>query len=160
MLCYYCQTEIRQDDESCQSCGEKLLVRPIGAKPKVASDNPGPERVTGEFSQRNKRAINLLIVSVSVGMTLAAIFLIPTKQTPVSEEITVEKDPARACQLFTEGYERAMSENGSDYGMSLWREAASRASELADGQLAFELSRFARSEESFEAQLNIADLCQ
>ncbi len=160
MLCYYCQTEIRQDDESCYSCGEQLLVRPIRSRPKAANDSQASALGNGENLKLNKRTVNVFIVLVGAIVGLAAVLLSPTNQTPTIEEKTVEKNPARACQIFTEGYERAMSENGSDYGMSLWREAASRALELADGQLAFELGRFARSEESFEAQLNIAELCQ
>lgn len=82
------------------------------------------------------------------------------EQPQGASKATAQVDDAKACRLFSEGYELAMSENGSTYGMGLWRSKAAQAMEIASDRLAFELQRFVQnSGEPTDIVVNIAELC-
>lgn len=129
--------------------------------------------VTSSRGSSPAKAIAWVSAAVLVTSGVAILNLLPSdflsswlassstvEQTNETSQPGVQIDDTKACKLFTEGYELALSENGSAYGMGLWRSKAAEAIGMASDKLAFELKRFVQnSGEPTEIVANIAELC-
>lgn len=159
MVCSNCEVRNRERANFCRDCGARL-----GQNPSTGSTNLGyGDNAWREGAINFKDAVEswsmekklLAIASVAV----LFIFLLVGFSLGGSTGGN-RVDEVRACNFFTDGYKVAMSENGSAYGMQVWRDAAREGAKYADGQLAFELNRFARGgPSSTDAQLNINEMC-
>lgn len=156
LVCDACGQIARGSASYCGGCGKKLSS-PLNFSKTQASFSRSSLASNLAESYSSWMAIVLTIVVAGLAIFAIAAFQdnIVEPGSPANQE-----DNVRACNFFRDGFLLAMSENGSAYGMRVWREAAEEGAKYAEARLAFELRRFAGGGPgSTQAQLNINELC-
>ena len=159
MICSNCELSNRERANFCRDCGVRLVqTHGKESTPLGYGDISWRERAISFKDAVESWSMEKKLIAIASVAVLFIFLLVGLSSGGNTGGNRV--DVVRACNFFTDGYKVAMSENGSAYGMQVWRDAAREGAKYADGQLAFELKRFASGGPgSTDAQLNINEIC-
>jgi hypothetical protein len=143
MKCEFCNSPARDAARYCRDCGASFGDAHMTKSAKTQAD--------GSVKAKPNKAL-LLLVAASISALIIVLSLSPDLGGK-------SEDRVRACSLFSDGFKVAMSEDGSPYGMRVWRLAAGEAAQYARGQLAYELQSFADGTSDRDLVANVAELC-
>jgi len=159
--CVVCSEEIEQEALFCGGCNAEQddpdYLAAESLDPGLYSTrNPEQAELGGHWGSFRKGAKKTFLIAGTVATILSMIVVSTLSAGFAGKPV----DTVRACNFFSDGYQVATLENGSAYGMSVWRAAARDGAQYASGQLAFELQRFAAGSSDGEIIANIAELCR
>lgn len=159
--CVVCAAEIEREALFCDGCNAKQddpdYLEAESLDPALYSTKSLEQgESVGQWSSFRKGAKKTFLVAGTV-VTILSMIVVSTLSAGFAGKPV---DTVRACNFFSDGYQLATLENGSSYGMSVWRAAARDGAQYASGQLAFELQRFAAGSSDGDSIANIAELCR
>jgi hypothetical protein len=159
--CVVCAAEIDRETLFCGDCEanqddpDSLAVESLD-RALYSTESLEPAELGGQWSTFRKGAKKTFLVTGTV-VTILSMIVVSTLSAGFAGKPI---DTVRACKFFSDGYQVATLENGSSYGMGVWRAAARDGAQYASGQLAFELQRFAAGSSDGDIIANIAELCR
>lgn len=167
-FCTRCRNSYFQTvDLSCPNCNRKPSFLTLSDEVSLIAANSDPISNStgggleafdpgGHWRHQFRRIKKVFLVTGTV-VTIFSMIVMSTLTAGLGGKPV---DQERACNFFSVGYQAAIKENVSDYGMSLWKASARDAAQYARGQLSFELQRFAAGTTDKEIIANITLLCR